>query len=124
MGNDRKGILATALVGVNTQQEWLSSGGIEMGFAQFEQLVKEISCPLKLQKALFGGRLTYFLSTIESLWVYLYLSFEAEQSLTAIAKNVDRIVSDNFDGLRPWHLKKMPSESVIELFRVKYENAK
>ena len=116
MRKDRTGILATALLGVDTENSNFLSGGVQYSSARLAEIINTIKTPEAMRMVLFGGELTYFLATIENLWVYLYLSASMGMTSSDIVDDLNFILESDFEGITKWRLKAEPTPDLIHYF--------
>ena len=121
MRKDKTGILATALVGVDGGYSSFLSGGLHYSSERLVEIIDMIKSPEALRMVLFGGELTFFLASIENIWVYLYLSASMGMSTSDIADDLNAILKSDFEGISKWRLKGGPTEEVIHYFLEEHE---
>lgn len=117
------GILSTAVVGFDNNKAKFSSGGVSYTSEGLVETINKINSPEALRTVLFGGELTYFLATIESIYVYLFLSAGMSMTASEIAEDLKAILDSDFEGFTPWHLKSDPTLELIHYFLAQYQVA-
>lgn len=90
---DRTGNLAMGLLNYKSNDSLgeLSNGGISISVQEFSKLINNIDSVSKLYKSLYFSSLNNLVATIEGVWVYIYLCYEAgmqaDDILLSLMKN-------------------------------------
>lgn len=100
--NDFSGTLAFALVAATlSNSEVILRSGVDLRVAEFAEIAAAVDNPLALRELLFVGRWSKFVASVETVWAYLFLSFDSGLSQVEV---LEQLIGSP-DLVSRWRLK-------------------
>ena len=120
---DTSGNLAMGMVALleNDSLGEFSNGGVNIAIQEFSEIVNNIDSAAKLYQKLYFSPLNNLVATLEGIWVYIYMSYEAGISVSDILLSLkNKEVTNN--QLSSVLDKDIDEDILNEFWRIKKEN--